>query len=75
MPNFFPNSGDAAWVYASAIVIFDACAIVYVAVAYLVIYKASSRPAVRKSVRIRSKQWRKDNRAMQKKILLLGEEL
>jgi len=57
----------------TTIIAFNFLAFVYIATAYVVIYRASSRPCVRKSVRRRTKQWRQDNRTMQKKILCLGE--
>nr|XP_039259692.1 uncharacterized protein LOC120336150 isoform X1 [Styela clava] len=71
IPNLYPKPGDTAWLFATLIVIYNFCAFCYITIAYIVIYKTSSRPAVRKSVRKRSKQWRRDNKAMQKKIFLL----
>ena len=72
-PFFFPDTEHSAWLYMTIIIVFNFLAFIYIAVAYVIIYKASSRPSVRKSVRKRSRQWRKDNRKMQRKILLLGK--
>ena len=71
-PLFYSNTGATGWEYMTAIVVFNFFAFLYIAIAYLVIYKASSRPCVRKSVRKRTKQWRNDNRKMQRKIFFLS---
>uniref|UniRef100_F6ZX77 G-protein coupled receptors family 1 profile domain-containing protein n=2 Tax=Ciona intestinalis TaxID=7719 RepID=F6ZX77_CIOIN len=70
-PFFYPNLGETGWEYMTSIIVLNFVAFVYIAVAYVVIYRASSRPNVRKSVRRRSRQWRRDNRKMQKKVMLL----
>ncbi|CAK8683177.1 unnamed protein product [Clavelina lepadiformis] len=70
-PFYYTKVGDPAWQYTTSLIMFNLISFIYISIAYVVIYRASSRPCVRKSVRRRSRGWRRDNKRMQKKVLCL----
>ena len=68
----YPQPHEPAWHYVTIVVWFHFLVVCFVIIAYVSIYCSSQRPLVRKSQRKRSRQWRKDNLKMQRRILFIG---
>jgi len=67
----YPKPHEPAWHYVTIVVWLHFLVVCYVIIAYVSIYCSSQRPLVRKSQRRRSRQWRKDNLKMQRRILFI----
>ena len=72
----YPEPATPGSTYVTSLVLFNSVTVIFISVAYAAIYRASANsPVIRKSFRRRTRQWRKDNRKMQRRILLIGRLL